>query len=878
MKFKTWFKKSANITLEKKSGKIIVTNNSDVEEKIYGNKIIKCKREFVNVEFDAKTLTGSGSLLKLVNRSKVCKLDVVQGSKTSSMENMKGYLLPIIIIKPHTTIEINAVIVSTTLKPENTYNKFIGKKKILLLTPLYPSADNLYACGFVHTRVKEYQKNGIDVEVICVSDYNAMGHYVFDGIDVYRTGYTQLRAILMFRKYDAILVHFFDEKIAHYLETGYIKNTPVILWNHGADILYWDYKELYTPYFMNDFKITKEMTKAYKKRDEYVAKLANRENYYWIFVSNDEKQKAEEMHNIKFKNAIVIPNMINSEIFAYKDKNLNSRKNIFMIRRFDNTKKYAIDIAVLTILELSRRECFKELNFYICGEGNYFNELVLPIRKFENVHLIHNFLSHEQIKKYHDLCGIALFPTRQDTQGVSALEAASSGLAVVTSDLPVLHEYFDESLKTLCDVEDYKKYADVIERLYHNPEEFKNISIKMHENTEKICGMDNTIYREIEYINNAIIKPQDVIRKFDSIPDTPLLTIAIPSYNAEKFLNKCLQSLLQSEYANLTEILVINDGSKDGTKEIGKMYEELTTINGKSIVKLVDKENGGHGSGINKGIELARGKYFKVIDADDWVDENQYNELLKRLINEDADIVLTDYAEARTFEEKPFEVNYYESLIPGITYNFDDICLGQYGFKTWGPTLPTSTYKTECLRKANFKLLEKTFYVDMTYNAYSIIYINTVKKYDLNVYRYYIGNAGQSVSQEGMIKNYKHHENVIIELMKIVTRDDRLSAEKREYILRKLLLPMVYVQYYIELDLLHSRKKFLIFEKRTKEFPSLLGYHEFNIRNTKFHRYTKGIFVGINPFLKRQADRVRRVIYKLKQIAKKILKKILRRG
>ena len=122
-------------------------------------------------------------------------------------------------------------------------------------------------------------------------------------------------------------------------------------------------------------------------------------------------------------------------------------------------------------MELSKRKIFNDLEFYICGEGDYHDELVEPLKKFPNVHIINNFLNHEQVKEYHDKCGIALFPTRNDTQGVSALEAASSGLAVVTSDLEVIHEYFDTSLNTICPVEDFYAYADVIERLYNNQQE-----------------------------------------------------------------------------------------------------------------------------------------------------------------------------------------------------------------------------------------------------------------------------------------------------------------------------------------------------------------------------------------------------------------------
>ena len=114
-------------------------------------------------------------------------------------------------------------------------------------------------------------------------------------------------------------------------------------------------------------------------------------------------------------------------------------------------------------MELSRRDFFNDLEFYICGEGNYFEELVQPIRKFNNVKIIKNFMTHNQLSEMHKKCGIALFPTRQDTQGVSALEAASSGLAVITSDLNVIHEFFDEKLGLICSTENIKEYADKIE-------------------------------------------------------------------------------------------------------------------------------------------------------------------------------------------------------------------------------------------------------------------------------------------------------------------------------------------------------------------------------------------------------------------------------
>ena len=104
-----------------------------------------------------------------------------------------------------------------------------------------------------------------------------------------------------------------------------------------------------------------------------------------------------------------------------------------------------------------------------------------------------------------------------------------------------------------------------------------------------------------------------------------LLTIAIPSYNSENYLSKCIESLLPG--GEDVEILVVNDGSKDNTSAIGHEYEAKYP----GIVKVIDKENGGHGSAVNAGVEHATGLFFKVVDSDDWVKKSAYLEILEKL-------------------------------------------------------------------------------------------------------------------------------------------------------------------------------------------------------------------------------------------------------
>lgn len=94
-----------------------------------------------------------------------------------------------------------------------------------------------------------------------------------------------------------------------------------------------------------------------------------------------------------------------------------------------------------------------------------------------------------------------------------------------------------------------------------------------------------------------------------------ILTITVPSYNTEKYIDECMPFLLDDSIVDDIEILVVSDGSKDKTVEVATKWSEKYP----QTIRVIEKENGGHGSTINRGILEARGKYFKVVDGDDWV-------------------------------------------------------------------------------------------------------------------------------------------------------------------------------------------------------------------------------------------------------------------
>ncbi|MCH5250496.1 MAG: glycosyltransferase [Lachnospiraceae bacterium] len=226
-----------------------------------------------------------------------------------------------------------------------------------------------------------------------------------------------------------------------------------------------------------------------------------------------------------------------------------------------------------------------------------------------------------------------------------------------------------------------------------------------------------------------------------------LLSIAIPSYNSEAYINKCVDSLLAG--GDDVEILIIDDGSTDKTGEIADKYAIMYP----DIVKVIHQENGGHGAAVNAGIEQATGLYFKVVDSDDWVKESAYKkilETLKDLIggNTVLDMLISNFVYEKEGARKNKVMKYHHALPKDKIFTWDEV---KHFHKGQYILMHSVIYRTKLLRECGLKLPEHTFYVDNLFVFEPLPYVRTMYYLDVNFYRYYIGREGQSVNEQVMI-------------------------------------------------------------------------------------------------------------------------------
>jgi len=296
---------------------------------------------------------------------------------------------------------------------------------VLIITPNYPSLENLYNCAFAHSRNKEYANNGIKIQIASISPNNwFQTTYTHEGLPVLRGTYMDLKALLSRHQYKVIIIHFVDENLYPILD-GYINDEKLIFICHGPETVFRYLVNVTRKYFTKEIPYPIQ-NEYFDMKENYVKKYSEKDNVEWVFVSDWLKDFSEKELGITFKHSRVINNIINEDLFPYSKKNEEDRCKVLVIRKFDNIIQHSIDQVVLAILELSRRPFFDKLSFEIYGDGNFYDELIEPIREFDNVHLHRTFIPNNKIQEIHKNAGILLLPSRHDAHAVAMGEGASS--------------------------------------------------------------------------------------------------------------------------------------------------------------------------------------------------------------------------------------------------------------------------------------------------------------------------------------------------------------------------------------------------------------------------------------------------------------------
>ncbi len=259
-----------------------------------------------------------------------------------------------------------------------------------------------------------------------------------------------------------------------------------------------------------------------------------------------------------------------------------------------------------------------------------------------------------------------------------------------------------------------------------------------------------------------------------------ILTVAIPCYNSEAYMEKCIQSLLPA--GEDIEILVVDDGStKDRTPQIADQYQAKYP----GIVRAIHQENGGHGEAVNAGLRHASGIYYKVLDSDDWADTKALLAIVERMKALEAagtpvDMFLANFIYDKV-GAKHKKVVHFRGVFP-VDQVFGWSAMGHMK-ETQYILMHNIFYRRETVKKSGMVLPKHTFYVDNIFAFQPFPYVKKLYYMDVNFYHYYIGREDQSVNEQVMIGRIDQQIKVNTLMIDIMNRQsfEGLEPNVRKY-------------------------------------------------------------------------------------------------
>lgn len=240
-----------------------------------------------------------------------------------------------------------------------------------------------------------------------------------------------------------------------------------------------------------------------------------------------------------------------------------------------------------------------------------------------------------------------------------------------------------------------------------------------------------------------------------------VLSLIVPSYNSEAFLDKCIPSFCEESVLDALDIIIVNDGSADATEDIARKYCRMYP----NSIRLISQENKGHGGALNTGFTAATGKYLKPIDADDWIETRNLPDFIHFLENCDSDVVLTHYnmvdvSSGEITRMKSYPVEF------GHPITMDEF-MAQWRNFYRAATFHGIAYHTEFYRKHNNRLTEHVFYEDNEYATIPFCYANSITPVDSFLYDYRVGDVNQSISIVNQVRRLSHIKTVIDRMVQV---------------------------------------------------------------------------------------------------------------
>ncbi|MDR3037102.1 MAG: glycosyltransferase family 2 protein [Coriobacteriales bacterium] len=308
-------------------------------------------------------------------------------------------------------------------------------------------------------------------------------------------------------------------------------------------------------------------------------------------------------------------------------------------------------------------------------------------------------------------------------------------------------------------------------------------------------------------MNSSIDTTAQQVQQTSQLQDTPqasppsgiLITFALPCYNAAAYMDHCIESILAGakNHLNRIEIVIVDDGStQDDTAAKADSWQARFP----DVIRAVHQENGGHGAAVNAGLAHARGTYFKVVDADDWLDEEALALSLVRLkwlATSNLDLFITNYVYEKLDEGKRTPIRLSGPLPEGRIFGWSEVGT----FKPQQNLLMHAViYRTELLRDVGLDLPKHTFYVDNIFVYVPLPAVKSIFYLDIDLYRYYIGREGQSINEATMVKRIDQQllvTRIMIDAYHL--REDIENPRLRKYMIHYLTMMMAISSVFLRL-------------------------------------------------------------------------------